>query len=84
ALGLDPRMPAMKALGLRPLLRHLAGAIDLAEADRLARQETRRYAKRQTTWLRHQLPQAERLAPSGTGAACEMLAAALATLGRDA
>jgi tRNA dimethylallyltransferase len=65
ALGLDPRLPAMKALGLRPLLRHLAGAIDLAAAELLARQETRRYAKRQTTWFRHQWPQARVLAPPG-------------------
>jgi tRNA dimethylallyltransferase len=66
-LGLDPRLPAMKALGLRPLLRQLEGEIDGAEADRLARQETRRYAKRQTTWFRHQLPEAVRISPSATG-----------------
>lgn len=75
ALGLDPRLPAMKALGLRPLLRHLAGDIDLAAADALARQETRRYAKRQTTWFRHQWPEAERLAPPGPDAAREAFVA---------
>jgi tRNA dimethylallyltransferase len=53
----------MKALGLRPLLRHLAGEIDLTEAGALACQETRRYAKRQTTWFRTQWPEAERLTP---------------------
>jgi tRNA dimethylallyltransferase len=66
-LGLDPRLPAMKALGLRPLLRHLKGEIDGAEADRLARQETRRYVKRQTTWFRHQLPEAAQISPAAAG-----------------
>jgi tRNA A37 N6-isopentenylltransferase MiaA len=60
---LDPRLPAMKALGLRPLLRHLAGEINLEEAGRLAQVETRRYAKRQTTWFRHQWPEAEAVRP---------------------
>ena len=34
ALELDPALPIMSALGVRPLLRHLAGDIDLAEATR--------------------------------------------------
>jgi tRNA dimethylallyltransferase len=56
ALGLSPALPANKALGLPELRRHLKGEIDLAEATRLARQASRNYAKRQTTWFRHQLP----------------------------
>jgi tRNA dimethylallyltransferase len=51
--GLDPMLPAMKALGLRELLRHLAGALDLAAALAAAQAATRRYAKRQMTWFRH-------------------------------
>ena len=54
-LGLDPGLPVMKALGVRPLLRHLAGEISLAEAVAAGQQETRRYAKRQLTWLRTQV-----------------------------
>jgi len=56
ARGLDPSLPAMKALGVRELSRHLAGELSLAQATGLARQETRRYAKRQMTWFRNQTP----------------------------
>ncbi len=45
----------MKALGLRPLLAHLSGAVDLATAIAEAQAETRQYAKRQVTWFRHQM-----------------------------
>ena len=53
--GLDARLPAMKAVGLRELLRHAAGDITREEAVRLGQQATRRYAKRQMTWFRHQM-----------------------------
>jgi tRNA dimethylallyltransferase len=56
ALGLSPVLPANKALGLTELRRHLKGEIDLPEAVGLAQQMSRNYAKRQTTWFRHQLP----------------------------
>jgi tRNA dimethylallyltransferase len=56
ALELDPALPAMRAIGVRALARHLAGEIDLDEAMRIAQRETRNYAKRQLTWLRHQMP----------------------------
>src|SRR3546814_4056938 len=52
---LDPELPAMKALGVPELLRHLAGEIDLDTAVAAAQQASRRYAKRQTTWFRHQI-----------------------------
>ena len=55
ARGLDPALPAMKAVGLRELASHLAGERSLEDAMDLARQETRRYAKRQLTWLRNQM-----------------------------
>ncbi len=54
ARGLDPELPAMKALGLPELLRHLRGETPLGEAVASAQRATRRYAKRQTTWFRHQ------------------------------
>jgi tRNA dimethylallyltransferase len=66
SLGLEPDRPALKALGLRELARHLAGEIDLETAVAEAQAATRRYAKRQTTWFRNQLPAAER-APAGFG-----------------
>src|SRR6202040_1733552 len=55
ARGLDPGLPAMKAVGVPELFRHLRGEIALAEAVAQAQQATRRYAKRQMTWFRHQL-----------------------------
>ncbi len=55
ARGLDPGLPAMKAVGVPELLRHLRGAIDLDDAVALATRATRRYAKRQMTWFRHQM-----------------------------
>jgi tRNA dimethylallyltransferase len=54
ARGLDPGLPAMKAVGLPELLRHLYGEIALTDAIAAAQRATRRYAKRQTTWFRHQ------------------------------
>ena len=54
-LGLDPSLPVMKALGVAPLADHLAGKISLDEAVAAAQQATRRYAKRQLTWLRTQM-----------------------------
>lgn len=55
ARGLDPALPAMKAVGIPELLSHLRGEIALDEAMALAMRATRRYAKRQTTWFRHQM-----------------------------
>ncbi len=59
-LGLDPSLPIMKALGVRELSAHLAGTATLEDAVAGAQQATRNYAKRQATWLRTQLPSAER------------------------
>jgi tRNA dimethylallyltransferase len=53
---LDPVLPVMRALGVPQLLRHLEGEIDLETAARLAKRDTRAYAKRQLTFARHQLP----------------------------
>ena len=54
-LKLDPDLPAMKALGVRQLMAHLRGEIDLAGAISDAKTWTRRYAKRQLTWLRRNM-----------------------------
>lgn len=62
ALGLDPALPAMKALGVRELGAYLAGRATLEHAVRDAQAATRQYAKRQQTWFRHQLPGARRIA----------------------
>lgn len=48
-------VPLTKALGFKQLRRYLAGDISLDEAIMLAQGETRRYAKRQSTWFRNQM-----------------------------
>jgi len=55
AMGLDPALPAMKAVGVPELMAHLRGECALDDALAAARTATRRYAKRQMTWLRHQI-----------------------------
>ncbi len=55
ARRLDPQLPAMKAIGVRPLTAHLAGDCGLDAAIERSIVETRRYIKRQTTWLRGQM-----------------------------
>lgn len=59
ALGLDPALPAMKAVGVKELAAHLRGETGLEEACAAAKQATRNFAKRQWTWLRHQLGPAD-------------------------
>ena len=54
-LGLDPVLPAAKALGLPQLWRHLAGEIPLAAAIVEAQLLTKQYAKRQMTWFRKRM-----------------------------
>ena len=66
ALGrrkLDPLLPAMKAHGVPWLIRHLNGEISLAQAAEHGKNDTRRYTKRQFTWVRHQLADWTWMAP---------------------
>lgn len=60
-LDLAPDLPAMKAIGLRELAAYLNGETSLDEAIELAMRQTRRFAKRQYTWLRGQMPDWERV-----------------------
>jgi tRNA dimethylallyltransferase len=53
--GLPPDLPAMKGVGVPELMRHLRGETGLDEAIATAQRATRRYAKRQMTWFRHQI-----------------------------
>lgn len=90
AAGLDPDLPVMKAVGVPPLLRHLAGELGLDDAVALAQRDSRRYAKRQFTWARHQFAGWTRLpvalqhddADSLADQARDMLARAAADLAR--
>lgn len=54
--GLDPALPALKAVGYRELAAHVAGELSLSDALEAAAMQTRRYAKRQSTWFRNQTP----------------------------
>jgi tRNA dimethylallyltransferase len=54
--GLDPALPVMRAIGVREIAGWLRGEWSRDEAIATAQAATRRYAKRQATWLRHQLP----------------------------
>jgi tRNA dimethylallyltransferase len=66
---LPPTSPVLKALGVAPLAAHLKGETSLENALAQAQTETRRYAKRQLTWLRNQTPDWPRVAPGPDGVA---------------
>jgi tRNA dimethylallyltransferase len=51
ALALGPALPAMRAVGLPPLIAYARGEIVFEEAAERAKTSTRNYAKRQTTWI---------------------------------
>lgn len=53
--GLDPELPVMRALGVRPLIEMGQGALSRNDAAETAKAETRQYAKRQITWLRRNM-----------------------------
>lgn len=55
ARGLRADLPVMRAIGVPPLLAHLAGMLTAEEAMARWKLDTRQYAKRQATWLRNQL-----------------------------
>ena len=51
---IPPDSPAMTGIGYRQIVSYLEGDIDLPEAVRLIKRDTRRYAKRQMTWFKGQ------------------------------
>jgi tRNA dimethylallyltransferase len=63
ARNLDPALPVMKAHGMPWLARHVRGEISLEDAAERGKADTRRYAKRQETWFRHQLPEWQWMGP---------------------
>jgi tRNA dimethylallyltransferase len=63
ARKLDPALPVMRAHGAPHLIAHLRGDLSLAEAASRSALDTRRYAKRQFTWARHQMPEFAWVAP---------------------
>ena len=69
--GLEPGLPALRAVGYRQLWAHVGGACDLATARAGAIRATRRLAKRQYTWLRAE-PGASWVNSRGSGVVDEL------------
>jgi tRNA dimethylallyltransferase len=55
ARGLTPSAPGLRALGAPEFMAHLRGETGLDEALAAAKAATRRYAKRQLTWVRNRM-----------------------------
>ena len=73
ARGLDPSLPAMKAVGVPELLRHLRGEASLEDAVRSGQSAVRRYAKRQLTWFRRHMAEWTELSDSDPGARAQAI-----------
>jgi tRNA dimethylallyltransferase len=56
AAGYGPEDPGMTGAGYREIVAYLGGDLTLEEAAEEIRRSHRRYARRQITWYRHQLP----------------------------
>jgi tRNA dimethylallyltransferase len=54
--NLDPDLPVMRAIGVAEISAYLTRELTLDQAVAAGQQATRRYAKRQYTWLAHQPP----------------------------
>ncbi|MEE2526273.1 tRNA (adenosine(37)-N6)-dimethylallyltransferase MiaA [Hyphobacterium sp. HN65] len=55
ARGLEASLPSMKAIGVPPLIAASQCLIKLEDAIARAKQDSRRYAKRQLTWFRNRM-----------------------------
>ena len=55
AFGYSSELPLMRALGVAPLAGHLKGALSLPDAIAATKGDTRKYAKRQLTWLKRNM-----------------------------
>lgn len=51
--GFSHSLPALQGLGYKQLLMYMCGEISIEEAIERIKRETRRFAKRQLTWFRH-------------------------------
>jgi tRNA dimethylallyltransferase len=75
---LDPKLPVMRAIGVREIAAFLNGETSREQAIALGQQATRQYSKRQYTWFAHQPPPewprfTEPLEANSVGAALELL-----------
>jgi len=62
ARGLDPALPAIRAVGVPGLMAFLRGQCSLEAAVKKGKRDSRQYAKRQYTFARTQLPEFEWIA----------------------
>ncbi|MDY0212955.1 MAG: tRNA (adenosine(37)-N6)-dimethylallyltransferase MiaA [Desulfuromonadaceae bacterium] len=51
--GYSPELKVMRTIGYQQSVAYLRGELNLAQATEQIKRDTRRYAKRQLTWLRH-------------------------------
>jgi tRNA dimethylallyltransferase len=77
ARNLDPTLPAMKAHGAPALMAHIEGDVPLSVAAEIGKRDTRRYAKRQFTWIANQMPDWPRVTTPDLGTRIEAAVAAL-------
>ena len=50
--GYGPKLKSMRSLGYKNIAAYLSGGVNIKEAIRLIKRDTRRYAKRQITWFK--------------------------------
>jgi len=55
----DSSLPSMKALGVPEIIEYLEGRVSKEEAKERIKMQTRRYAKRQMTWVRNKMNEAK-------------------------
>lgn len=77
ARGCSAELPSMRSLGYRHLTGVVRGELELSEAVRLFKRDTRRYAKRQLTWFHNQEQVQWRAFPFGAGEILETIRAFL-------
>lgn len=70
---LPPDTPILRAHGVPELIAYRQGRMRYDEAVDKAKQHTRNYAKRQFTWIRHQLPDAVPLDPQDASAVSTLM-----------
>jgi len=54
-VGYSPELSSLQTLGYREIIKYLKGMYDLESAVEEIKKETRRYAKRQSTWFRNEI-----------------------------
>lgn len=79
ALGLDPALPAMKAIGVPEMVAAASGGCSIEDAVRRAVVATRQFAKRQETWFKNQMPDWTRLASGDSAVVLQAVSSAAPT-----